>query len=79
MAKAKSKPKTTNAKTLKSANASAKWRLTEDEVDAIESGIKALEQKAQGMATMGPFGTKGPFMYCQYAIRDLRGLLKRLK
>ena len=78
MATAKQKTKTTKAKTTQSASVPAKWRLTEDEIDAIESGIKALEQKARGIESMGSFGTKGPFMYCQYAIRDLRRLLKRL-
>ena len=78
MATAKKKAKKAKAKTTQPASAPAKWRLTDDEADAIESGIKALEQKARNIGSLGGFGSKGPIMYCQYAIYDLRRLLKRL-
>ena len=75
---ATTKKKSENKKVEKRTKVPSTLRLTDVEVDAIESGIKALEQKARNIENMGPFATKGPVMRCRYAIYDLRRLLARL-
>ena len=53
--------------------------LSKNERDAVELAIKALKERAEGISERGSFGTKGPFMYCIYAIDALKQLLKRRK
>jgi hypothetical protein len=53
--------------------------LSKDERGAVELAIKALQERAERISERGSFGTKGPFMYCIYAMDTLKQLLERRK
>lgn len=49
----------------------------EVERDAIRCAIKALDQKADSIASFGPFASKGPIMRNRNAATELRRILRR--
>lgn len=49
----------------------------EVERDALRCAIKALEQKAESIASFGPFASKGPIMRNKNAAAELRRILRR--
>ena len=47
-----------------------------DELDALRTAVKALEQKADSIASFGPFASKGPIMRNRNAAAMLRSMLR---